>query len=257
MAFFIVGVPGVLLAIVFRLTVWEPPRGHSEARESTDARPSVAETFRFMMRRPAFVHLAFGAALAAFSGYGVVTFFPTFLARTHGMATSEIGLWLGLILGIAGGAGIFFGGLASDRCGLNDARWKLWTVVVSGVISLPFFAAVYLVSDPYWALGIFVVPAFLSNFYQATSFAQTQSLANLRMRGVAAAVLLLIINLIGLGLGPVLVGALSDFLAPRYGDDSMRYALLALTLVSAWSAWHFWRAGVHLPSDLPRADDPV
>ncbi|MEL7024870.1 MAG: MFS transporter [Pseudomonadota bacterium] len=257
MAFLIVGIPGVLLALIFRLTVWEPPRGHSEAKASAVERPSVLRTFEFMFRRRSFIHLSIGAALSAFTGYGVVTFFPTFLVRSHSMPTSEIGLWLGLILGLAGGAGIFFGGLASDRVGLTDARWKLWTVVVAVVVSVPFSVAVYFIDNPYIVLGVFVVPAFLSNFYQATSFAQTQSLANLRMRGVAAAVLLLIINIIGLGVGPLAVGALSDFLAPVYGAESMRYALLSLTLVSLWSAWHFYRAGVFLPEDLKRADDPV
>ncbi|MEO1419470.1 MAG: MFS transporter [Pseudomonadota bacterium] len=254
-AFFIVGIPGILLALIFRFTVWEPPRGHSEARETGEGRPSIVDTFEFMLRRRSFVHLAFGAGLAAFTGYGVVTFFPTFLVRTHAMSTGEIGFWLGLILGISGGAGIFFGGYASDRFGMTDSRWKLWTVVLAGVISLPFSIAVYLVDSPYVALWIFIIPAALSNFYQATSFAQTQSLANLRMRGMAAAVLLLIINLIGLALGPLVVGAVSDFLAPRYGNDSMRYALLSLNLIAVWSMWHFYRAGVHLPGDLARAND--
>ncbi|MEL7310092.1 MAG: MFS transporter [Pseudomonadota bacterium] len=256
-AFLIVGIPGVLLALIFRFTVWEPPRGHSESRETAEGRPSVFDTFRFLMRRRSFLHLAFGAALSAFSGYGVVIWFPSFLARTHAMPIGDIGLWLGLILGISGGAGIFFGGYASDRFGLADARWKLWTVVVAGLITLPFSIAVYLVDSAYVALAIFVVPAALSNFYQATSFAQTQSLANLRMRGVAAAVLLLIINIIGLGLGPSSVGELSDFLEPRFGTDSMRYALLLLNVIPLWSLWHFYRAGVHLPGDLARADDPV
>ena len=99
------------------------------------------------------------------------------------------------------------------------------------------------------------MPACLSNFYQATTFAQIQSIVNLRMRGVAAAVLLLVINLIGLGLGPWLTGALSDFLEPRYGADSMRWALLSLVVIGIWSAFHYWRAGIYLPGDLARADD--
>lgn len=256
-AFMIVGVPGVVLALLFWLTVWEPPRGHSEEKTTDERSPTIPETFTFMLRRRSFVHLSLGAALAAFGGYGVVTWFPTFLVRSHAMPSSEIGLWLGLILGIAGGLGIFLGGVAADRFGATDSRWKLWTFVVATVLSLPFAVAVYLVDNPYLALLIFIVPAFLSNFYQATSFAQTQSLANLRMRGVAAAVLLLIINLIGLGAGPPLIGLLSDLLADRFGDESMRYALLALTGVSVWSAYHFYRAGIHLPGDLARADDPT
>lgn len=256
-AFLIVGLPGVVLAFVFWLTVWEPPRGLSEGSRSVKQRPPVIETARFLMRRRSFVHASFGAALAAFSGYSVATFFPTFLSRTHGMSSADIGLWLGLILGLAGGAGIFAGGFFADRFGQADARWKLWTNVVAGALSVPFSIAVYLVSDVRIALVVFVVPAFLSNFYQATTFAQTQSIVNLRMRGVAAAVLLLVINLVGLGMGPPVTGALSDFLQAQYGADSMRYALLALVVIGVWSTWHYWRAGVHLPGDLARADDPA
>ena len=254
-AFLIVGVPGVVLAVVFRFTVWEPPRGLSEASRVAMERPPVRTTFMFLMRRRSFVHASFGAALAAFAGYSVATFFPTFLARTHGMSSASIGLWLGLILGLAGGAGIFAGGFFADRLGQRDARWKLWTNVAAGLLSAPFAVGVYVVGDARLALLIFIVPACLSNFYQATTFAQIQSIVNLRMRGVAAAVLLLVINLIGLGLGPWLTGALSDFLEPRYGADSMRWALLSLVLIGIWSAFHYWRAGIHLPGDLARADD--
>ncbi len=254
-AFLIVGIPGVLLALIVRFTVWEPPRGMSEARKARDARPSIADTFRFLMRRRSFLHMSLGAALAAMVGYSVSTWFPTFLVRSHGMQTGEIGTYLGLILGLSGGAGIFLGGYVSDRFGVNDHRWKLWTVALAGLLSIPPGVAVYLVDSPYWALGIFVVPAFLSNFYQATTFAQTQSLVNLRMRGVAAAVLLLIINLIGLGIGPVLTGAMADFLEPTYGDDAARYSLLAMAAVGVWSVWHYYKAGQYLPADLKRADD--
>ena len=213
------------------------------------------DTAAFLLRRRSFVHMSLAAALAAFAGYSVATFFPTFLSRTHGLDSLQIGLWLGLILGIAGGAGIFVGGFCADRFGARDPRWKLWTIVLATVASLPFAVAVYLLDRVEFALLVFVVPAFLSNFYQATTFAQTQSLVNLRMRGVAAAVLLLVINLVGLGLGPWLTGTVSDWLEPRYGEDNMRYALLMLNVVVAWSAWHYYRAGVHLPGDLARADD--
>ncbi|MEM7610337.1 MAG: MFS transporter [Pseudomonadota bacterium] len=254
-AFLIVGLPGIFLAVIFRFTVWEPPRGHSEARVSEDTRPSIAETFKFLMRRRSFLHMSLGAALAAMAGYSVATWFPTFLVKSHGMATGEIGTWLGLILGLSGGAGIFIGGYLADRFGATDGRWKLWTVVVGGGLSIPFSVAVYLLANPYAALLLFIIPAFLSNFYQATTFAQTQSLVNLRMRGVAAAVLLLIINLIGLGIGPVLTGAMTDLLEPSYGNDAARYALLAMNIVGVWSTWHYYKAGKYLPADLARASD--
>ena len=110
-------------------------------------------------------------------------------------------------------------------------------------------------NDPHHALLLFSIPVLLNNFYLATTFAQTQSLVGLRMRSAAAAVLLLIINLIGLGIGPWAIGALSDFLAPRFGDDSLRWSLMIFSLLGFWVALHFYYAGRHLEADLARAED--
>ncbi|HJP34942.1 MAG TPA: MFS transporter, partial [Gammaproteobacteria bacterium] len=148
-AFFVVGLPGMLLALIVRLTLKEPPRGLSENRAAGDERPTFLETLRFLMKRPAFLHIAFGGALAAFVGYGVISWFPSFLIRTHGMNTAEIGLWLGIIIGIPGGAGIFLGGYVADKLGARDPRWYLWEVSVASIVALPFGAATYLLSDPY------------------------------------------------------------------------------------------------------------
>lgn len=254
-AFFVVGLPGLILALIVRFTLREPQRGLSENRDSSEKPPTLKQTIKFLVARPAFLHLAFGGALAAFVGYGVVSWFPSFLIRSHGMATTEVGLWLGLVIGIPGGAGIFLGGYLADKFGASDPRWYLWIVAVSALVSLPFGAATYLLSDPYWALAVFSIPILLSNFWQATTLAQTQSLVRLRMRGVAAAILLFIINMIGLGAGPWAVGLLSDALAPRYGVDSLRWSLMVFGSIGLWVAYHYYRGGQLLAADLARADD--
>jgi len=254
-AFFVVGLPGLVLALIVRLTVREPIRGQSENRTAEEHHPRVMETFRFLAKRRTFLHMSFGGALAAFIGYGVLSWFPSFLIRTHEMRTGEIGLWLGLILGIPGGAGIFLGGYIADKLGAKDTRWYLWTASAAALLALPFGAAVYAISDPYWALAIFSVPIFLSNFWQATTFAQTQSLVGLRMRGMASAILLFIINIIGLGVGPWAIGSLSDLLAPRFGPDSLRWSLLISSALGVWVAYHFYAAGKHLKIDLARSNE--
>lgn len=159
-------------------------------------------------------------------------------------------------MGIPGGAGIFLGGYLADKFGANDTRWYLWTASLAALIALPFGAVVYLLDNPYWALIVFSIPILLSNFWQATTFAQVQSLVQLRMRGVAAAILLFIINIIGLGAGPWAVGALSDFLAPRFGPDSLRWSLFIFGGMGLWTAFHFYAGGKYLEADLARADDP-
>ncbi len=255
-AFFVVGIPGVLLALLVRFTLQEPRRGQSETRPVTDEKPGIMETFRFLATRPSFVHLAFGGALAAFVGYGVVSWFPSFLIRTHGMGTAEIGLWLGLSMGVAGGAGMYAGGWTADRLGARDTRWYLWSAGVAMVVAVPFGVFAYLAGNPYVALALFVVPIFASNFWQATSFAQTQSLVRLRMRSVASAILLFVANIIGLGAGPWAVGVLSDLLAPHYGTDSLRWSLMLFSVVNFWVAWHYYLGGKHLERDLARVDEP-
>jgi predicted MFS family arabinose efflux permease len=252
-AFFVVGLPGLILAILVRLTVPEPPRGLAEGRSTTVEQPSILETGRFLWSRASFRHLSIGGALTAFVGYAFTTWVPSFLIRSHGMTTGEIGTWLGLILGIPGGIGIVLGGYLADRLGGRDRRWYLWIVAVALFLAVPFSVAVFLVDSPVIALAVFGIPVLLGNFYQATTFAQAQSLVGLRMRAVAAAILLFILNIIGLGLGPYLVGLLSEVLSNRMGDESLRYALVAVSFVNLLAAYHYFVAGRYLDADLKEA----
>ncbi|MEX2494716.1 MAG: MFS transporter, partial [Woeseia sp.] len=255
-AFFIVGLPGLVLALLVRFTIEEPVRGQSDGKRDSDARPGIVTVAKFLLSRKSFLHLATGSGLASFVGYGVISFFPTFLYRTHAMNLSEIGVWLGLILGIAGGLGFAGGGYVADRLGKRGARYSLWGVAAATMIAWLFHFPVFLATNPYLALAFFVMPAIFSNFYLATTFAQIQGLVGLRMRAVASALLLFILNSIGLGLGPLFTGALSDVLAAGFGGDSMRYSLLIVAAtIAPWSAWHYMAAAKHFEGDMARADD--
>jgi predicted MFS family arabinose efflux permease len=252
-AFFVVGVPGILLAILVKFTLREPIRGMSEGRADTAPQPSVSETFTYLWSKRSFRHLAFGGGLTAFVGYGVVTWVPSFLIRSYDMQTGEVGTYLGLILGIPGGIGIALGGWMADRYGSRDTRWYLWVVSVALLLGVPFSFGIYLTNSAAMALAFLCIPVLLGNFYQATTFSQTQGLVSLRMRSVAAAVLLFILNIIGLGAGPQAVGILSDFLEPSYGQESLRYSLLILSFVNIWAAYHYYVAGKYLKADLVTA----
>jgi len=252
-AFLIVGLPGLLLALLVRLTVPEPRRGMAEGRATPDAQPSALETFRFLWSRRSFRHLTMGAALTAFVGYSVIGWAPTYFGRSFGMRSAEIGLWLGLVTGIPGGIGIVLGGRLADGLGMRDPRWYLWIVAIALLAGLPFTFGVFLAPTATIALVCLVVPVLLGNFYQATTFSQTQGLAGLRMRAMAAAVMLFIVTIIGLALGPWSVGVLSDALAPRFGQESLRYALLIVSFVNVWSAIHFYVGGKYLGADLKAA----
>jgi len=250
-ALIVIGLPGVLLAVIVQLTVREPARGMADGhRTQGDSQPSILETIRHLQRRRSFLHICIGAGLTAFVGYGVVSWVAAFMVRSHGMGSGELGTWLGLIFGIPGGIGIWLGGWIADRYGARDPRWYLWTVTVILLLSLPLAYLVYTAQSAATALLALAPAVMLSNCYQATTFAQTQTLAGVRMRATSAAILLFILNMIGLALGPTTVGILSDLLAPQYGADSLRWALLLCASVNVWAAFHYWMAGRYFLQDL-------
>ena len=257
-AFLIVGVPGLLLALLMRLTVAEPPRGLSESRVDFAARPTISQVARFLFRRRSFLLISVGSGMASFGGYAVANFFPSYLVRSFGMSPADIGVYLGLVLGIAGGLGFAGGGYVADRLGRRGQRVALGGVAVALFVGWLFTIPVFASDSRFLVLSLFIVPAVFSNFYLATTFALTQGLVGLRMRGVASALMLFILNIIGLGLGPQLTGILSDVLGSRFGADSMRYSLLMVTSFAyPLAAVSFALASRCIDADLARADHDI
>ena len=255
-AFLIVGIPGILLALIVRITIKEPIRGISEGRIDKGDLPHVGSVIKLLLKKKSFVHMAVGSGLAAFNGYAVVNFFPSFLVRSHGMRPSEIGVYLGLIFGFAAGLGYVGGGIFADYLGKINHRYALWGVSLTTLFAWLFLFPVYLSENSTITIFLFIIPAIFSNFYLATTFAQTQSLVGLRMRGVASALVLFIINIIGLGMGPQITGILSDLLSSDYGMESMRYSLLIVGAIAGpWTAFHFFLAGRSIEKDLAKAKE--
>ena len=249
-AFFIVGVPGILIAVLFRFTVKEPIRGQAEGKIASENQPTIYETISYLLRKKSFRHLAFAASLAAFVGYGAINWLPSFFQRSYGMPTSDVGWYLGLILGLPGGLGIFLGGYLSDYFGSRDVRWSLWVAAIAMGVTAPLYYLVYMSPTATISLLWLIIPVALGNFYQAATFSQTQGVVELKMRSVAAAILLFIINIIGLGFGPSAVGIVSDILQSEYGKESLRYSLLIFASLKIWCAFHYYMAGRHLKDDL-------
>lgn len=250
-AFFVVGLPGLLVALLVRLTVREPERGYGdESRDEREA-PSVREVFRFLWALRSFRHFALAGALTSFAGYGLAMWGPAFLIRVHGMSTGEAGTWLGLLTGGFGAAGAFLGGALSDRLGARDARWYLWIPAIAAAVALPFGAAFLLIPDPETALLLSSPALLVGAMWLGPVFSLTQTVARLRMRSVAAAILFFIINLIGLGLGPQAVGVLNDTLFAGLGAESVRASLLLVIVgMNLWALVHFLLAARTLREDL-------
>jgi len=259
-AFFVVGSPGLVLALILWLTLREPPRGHSEGLRASEptATESTSEVLRFMWRLRSFRHLSLAAALHALCGYGALTFIPAFMMRVHGMTnTAELGLWLGLIAGPFAGLGTFLGGTLSDRLATRkkNARWYLWLPASATLLGVPSTFLFYLWPEGRTALLLSIPGSILSPMWLGPTAAMIQGMVKLRMRATASAIMLFIINLIGLGLGPQAVGALSDLLAPSYGHESLRYSLLMVVAVgNTWSAVHYFLAARTLREDLKAKD---
>jgi MFS family permease len=249
-AFVAVGLPGVALALVVRLTLREPPRGYWEGAAAQPG-ASVGDVLRFLAGLPAFWHMALAGALHALYGYGAGAFGPSFFRRVHGMQAGELGTWLFAIGLTTGALGTFLGGFLGDWIGRRDVRWYMWLPGIATLVGVPFSFVFYLWPDGRTALLISIAPAVLGGMYLGPTFAMTQALVPPHMRATASAILLFVLNLIGMGLGPQIVGTLSDLLAPRLGVDSIRYALLSVVATCAsWAVVHYALAARHLRRDL-------
>ncbi len=257
--FFLVGVPGIIFALIVWFTLREPPRGMSDLKPSqapaapikTAPPPPVKTVLKLLWSKTSFRHLAFAAGLHAFVSYGAGTWNAPFFIRIHEMSLTEIGSVLALIAGI-GAIGTFFGGYISDKLSdrTNDKRWYFWVPGIATLVMVPFQLVAYLYGGVWAVVASLMMVAILGNAYLGPSFAMTQALVSLRMRAVASAILLFVLNLIGMGLGPYLVGVLSDILTPDFGIYSIRYAMCAAVMVNVWAACHYFIGARTMRGDL-------
>jgi predicted MFS family arabinose efflux permease len=251
--FFVVGLPGLALALVMWAMLKEAPRGYSERRKASVSPPPLAVSLGYLWSNRAMRHLILASTLSVTITYGVSAFQPSFLMRTYGLSQLQTGLMLAGLMGVVGGAGAIAGGWLTDRLQARNPAWGVWMIAAAQLVAIPFLALAYLAASPQATLLWLLAPVFVGSFYLGPSLALIQSLAPLRMRSIAAAVKMLFMNLIGLSIGPFIVGAISDALKPAFGADSLRYALLAVHVLALWSALHFFLCGRHIAAGLELA----
>lgn len=252
-AMFTVGLPGVALAVIIKLVMTEPRRGLSDpqrvaAGEAAGAMPSLGEGFSAIWRNAAAVHLVMGVTITSMIGYGLTAFGPSFMQRSLGLAMIDVAWVVAPVAGVMGTLSAVGGGWLANRVAKRSGlHAQAWLVLVLKTVGLPLVLLFYVVSDDPWlAVPIYWVSVLLVNSYLGPTFALIQGLAPMRMRALWAAITLLVINLIGLGLGPTLIGIVSDQLRPSFGEQSLRYAMLIVAAATPWALWHYWRAGVLL-----------
>ena len=254
-AFLVVGLPGLALAAVVRLTLREPRRGQSEAAPVDSRSLPVSELLRFLWARPSFVYLQLASSLHAFASYGFVIWAPSFLGRVHGLGPAEIGTWLALISGPGGAVGVYVVGRLCDRLSPGDARWYMWLPALTCLLPLPFTLGFLLLDSSGWALASYAPHVILGAGYVGPMYAVTQALVKVRMRAQAVAIHLLLANLIGLGAGPQVVGILSDAFAVSAGNFSLRYALLVVGASNVAAGIFYLRAARSVRDDLARREE--
>lgn len=253
-AFIAVGLPGIPLALLVRFTVREPPRGLSESGPVDAGDQSIGEVIRFLLSRRSFVHLVIATSCTSLTGYAVLAWGPAFLGRVHQMESMEIGIWLGLSIGVGGTLGALAGGAIADRLGARDQRWYMFLSALVSIAAVPFAVGFVLLDQTRAALLCFLAFYFLANMYIGPMLSMTQGLVKLRMRATASAILLFILNMVGLGAGPFLVGFLNDQFSGRFGVEAIRYSLLIVSLAGIPASFFFLRASRSLRQDLARRD---
>lgn len=266
-AFLVAGAPGVLVALVAAFTLVEPRKQLSadiRARAAA-AQPTFRAALKVLRSKRTFWLVAFAAAIKAFVGYGHAPFTASFFFRNHSTQIAELaadfglksagflGLGLGLISGTTGVIGAWLGGIIADRLGAKDIRAYVIVPAIASIITVPIYIATVSLGDARHALLLLAIPTLLGTLWYGPVYATAQSIVAPDMRATTAAVILFVINLIGLGLGPVAVGALSDFFAKGMGmgeAQGVRWALIISASFGFVAAWLFFKAARTIKDDM-------
>lgn len=243
------GALGLVLALAVRAILGEPRSGRPVGAGGVHA-AGVREACRFIWTHGALRNLFIGGSLLAFVTNGVITWLPSFLIRSHGFSTGQAGTAAAIMMGVLGGAGTVFGARLTNRLARRDARWKAWAPALGALPVLCFTTAGVLAHDRAATLFLLGMASIGIVWFFPPTFALVQDLVDSRMRALAAALLLFIGNLVGLGLGSQLIGLLSDALGARLGADALRHAMLLVVPMGLWGAYHYLLAARALASPV-------
>jgi MFS family permease len=261
--FIMIGLPGVALAALAWFTLSEPriAKGKgvsldpgsasiSHSMNSAPTQPTLKEVCTTLWASVTFRHLLVAFSLFYFFGCGILQWQPAFFIRSFGLKTGDIGNWFSGVYGVTTFLGTYWGGVLASRYAANREPLQLKALAVMSCLFGAFSASVYLATNRYVAFALLGVGAMIGATGNGPLFAAIQTLVPPRMRATSVALIYLVANLIGVGFGPLVAGFLSDALRPFVGEESLRYALLALCPGYAWAGWHLWRASRSIRADL-------
>ncbi len=279
-AFLLLGAPGIAAALLLKLTVREPPRAGSQLKP-----PSFSETLKVLSKKASFWHIAFGGALISFVGYGSSQFLVSHLVRNYDLGATiqeeyaHAAYAMGLVAGISTAIGTFLGGFLADRLAPKHNHVNSWLPALGVALAIPFYILSFYQTEFIWAFAFLMVAPIFHYMYLGPMYAVTMGVSTPLQRATAVAILILIVNLVGYGLGPPTVGALNDVFAANILRDissgaltlaqcnpltmasvnaascataqglGLKYALGCTIFVLAWAALHFLLAGRTLVKD--------
>ena len=250
-AFLAMGVPGLLVAALIWFTLPEPPRGRFAKQASASPAPANWMTsIRAVLARRTIRHLLIGFAIISFCGSGANAWLGAFFMRSHELTVAGVGTLLGSVGGVAALAGAGLGVVAGPMLIERDRRWEIWCPMLAFGVLVPVYLCLFLVSNLVVASVALGITILLFNLTSGFVLSSLQSVLPADVRGMGVAMLMLAVNLIGGGTGPLLVGMLSDYWTPSLGEESLRYAMVAGISVMGWGVVHFWFAARHYVEEL-------
>lgn len=256
--FILLGLPGIGLALLAKFTLREPRRSKLAEDSATAARsdgglqaePSIKQVCVVLWSNATFRHLLCCFSVWGFFGSGILQWQPAFFVRSHGLQTGELGTWFALIYGVGGGVGTYLGGVWAGRYAAGNERRQLVLCAGGFMFCAVFYVCTYAVRDTRLAFVMLTLALFGIYIAQGPILAAMQTLVAPRMRAMAIALVYLFANLVGTGLGPLAIGALSDALQPTLHEESLRGALMLFCPGFFWAAWHLVRASKTVARDL-------
>lgn len=238
-AFVLAGVPGLFLALALWRFADEPPRAAPD--DPLGGGALLRQTLARIWTDRSILHALIGLSLTGIITHGALAWNPAFIIRVHELNVAQTGLLLALFIGVGGAAGTIISGRLADRLGAKDIRWRMGIVMLSILIAKPFALIFLLADNTILALSAFAVSASLGGIFWAPTFAHAYQRLPSPMRPMATAIFLFAFNMIGLGIGPTIVGILSDMMAAEQGVRSLGYALAIVQVAGLWALWHYWQ----------------
>ena len=254
-AFLVAGIPGLLVALIFRFTVREPTRGISEVKRVDTGQQNLSETFRFMLSQRCYMILLIGFCFTTFTQFGLGTWAPSFFGRIHHLNTKQIGIYAGTAQAIAGLVGTLAGGYLSDFLGRRNVRWRIYVSAICSILACPGVLLFATSRSLFWCIVGFMIFSAASPVHVGPIVAVSHSVVKVGMRAFATSVIYLISELLGLGLGPFLIGVFNDHYSHALGVGVIRYSVATAAFTTLIGGLLFCLAAQSLERDMARTSE--